>query len=558
MTKKVWTLLFVLVLLGSMLAGCGSTPEPTLAPEPTTAPEPTSPPPTEEAQPEITKLILATTTSTQDSGLLDDILPAYQDEYDVQVEVIAVGTGQAIALGEAGDADVLLVHARALEDAFMDAGHGVRREDVMYNDFVIVGPASDPAGIQGMKKATRAFEEIAKAEAPFVSRGDDSGTHTKEKAIWAEAGIEPSGDWYISAGQGMGAVLTMADEQQAYTLSDRATYLARTLEGTDLVILVEGDPILFNPYGVIAVNPDKSPEINNELANQFIDWLVSLPTQEMIAEFGVAEFGAPLFTPDSTAWREAQSGGEQPAGDAALRLTGPAQEIAWTEDDLKAMDTLDVDYTDKDGVTTTYTGVLITTLLSEGGVTGTPDLTLVASDGYAYDLVAADYQDCADCIVAFDPEGGLRSVLPALGGKAQIKGLVEIQVAGGAATAEGGIPDGAALVITGNVSQEVGWVEEDVRAMETMDAESTNKSGETETYTGVSLNTLLEMAGPASDATTVIFVADDGYTAEMALADLQACADCIASFRNQGGFSIVAPGFPSNLQVKGVIEIQVK
>jgi tungstate transport system substrate-binding protein len=156
-----------------------------------------------------------------------------------------------------------------------------------------------------MTEATGALTKIAEAQAPFVSRGDDSGTHTKEKGIWAEAGIEPAGDWYISAGQGMGAVLTMADEQQAYTLSDRATYLARTLEGTELVILVEGDPILFNPYGVIAVNPEKSPEINNDLANRFIDWLISLPTQEMIAEFGVAEFGAPLFTPDSAAWREA-------------------------------------------------------------------------------------------------------------------------------------------------------------------------------------------------------------------------------------------------------------
>jgi tungstate transport system substrate-binding protein len=198
-----------------------------------------------------------------------------------------------------------MVHARAREDAFMAAGHGVRRDDLMYNDFVIVGPEADPAGIQGMNKATRALEEIAKAGAPFVSRGDDSGTHTKEKSIWAEAGVEPAGDWYISAGQGMGAVLTMADEQQAYTFSDRATYLARTLEGTDLVILVEGDPILFNPYGVMAVNPNKNPQINNDLANQFIDWLVSLPAQGKIAQFGVDEFGAPLFTPDSAAWREA-------------------------------------------------------------------------------------------------------------------------------------------------------------------------------------------------------------------------------------------------------------
>jgi len=199
-----------------------------------------------------------------------------------------------------------MVHARALEDAFMEAGHGVRREDLMYNDFVIVGPADDPAGLRGLSDVVQAFQKLSEAQASFVSRGDESGTHTKEKAIWEAAGIEPAGDWYISAGQGMGAVLTMADEGLAYTLSDRATYLARTLEGTELVILVEGDPVLFNPYGVIAVNPDKGSHIQTELANTFIDWLSSVPTQERIGEFGVEEFGSPLFTPDSEPWRAAQ------------------------------------------------------------------------------------------------------------------------------------------------------------------------------------------------------------------------------------------------------------
>jgi tungstate transport system substrate-binding protein len=253
-------------------------------------------------------LILGTTTSTQDSGLLDYLLPGFEAEYNAEVEVIAVGTGQAIELGQSGDADVLLVHARAKEDQFMQEGHGVRREDVMYNDFVIVGPADDPIGIQGMASATEAFAQIAATQSTFISRGDDSGTYTKEKAIWQAAGVEPSGDWYVSAGQGMGEVLTMANEQQAYTLSDRATYLARTLEGIELVILVEGDSILFNPYGVIAVNPDKGAQIHAELANQFIDWLISLPTQEKIGQFGVNQFGAPLFTPDSAAWREAHPG----------------------------------------------------------------------------------------------------------------------------------------------------------------------------------------------------------------------------------------------------------
>ncbi len=261
-------------------------------------------PATPQAEAEAQTIILATTTSTQDSGLLDVILPDFEAETGINVDVIAVGTGQALALGVDGNADVLLVHARAQEDAFMAAGDGVRREDVMFNDFVVVGPPSDPAGIGGSTDAAQSFSKIAESQSPFVSRGDDSGTHSKEKAVWKAAAIEPAGDWYISAGQGMGAVLTMADEQQAYTLSDRATYLARTLEGTELVILTEGDAILFNPYGVIAVNPAKNDKIQNDLANQFIDWLISVPVQEKIGQFGVAEFGAPLFTLDSQAWRE--------------------------------------------------------------------------------------------------------------------------------------------------------------------------------------------------------------------------------------------------------------
>lgn len=259
----------------------------------------------EAAEPQ--SLILATTTSTEDSGLLAEILPYFEQEFKAVVEVVAVGTGQALALGEDGNADVLLVHARDQEDAFMAAGHGSRREDVMVNDFVILGPSADPAGIEFSPNAADALAKIASTESPFVSRGDDSGTHTKEKAIWAAAGLDPSGDWYNATGQGMGAVLTIADEEGAYTLSDRATYLARTLEGIDLAILVEGDPILFNPYGVIAVNPDKGDHIKAELAQEFIDWLISTPTQAMIGEFGVEQFGSPLYTPASDPWRE--SGG---------------------------------------------------------------------------------------------------------------------------------------------------------------------------------------------------------------------------------------------------------
>jgi tungstate transport system substrate-binding protein len=265
----------------------------------TTAPVQTQAPAAEK------KIILATTTSTQDSGLLDYLLPDFTNETGTAVDVIAVGTGQALQLGQDGNADVLLVHSRAKEDEFMAAGHGTRREDVMYNDFVIVGPESDPAGIKGTTSAADAFTKIAEAQAPFISRGDDSGTHTKELSIWKTTGIEPAGGWYVSAGQGMGEVLTMSDEQQAYTLSDRATYLAHTKEGLNLDVLVEGDKALFNPYGVIAVNPDKNPNIKADLANQFIDWIISLPVQEKIEQFGVEDFDQSLFVPDSAAWREA-------------------------------------------------------------------------------------------------------------------------------------------------------------------------------------------------------------------------------------------------------------
>nr|MBC7243978.1 substrate-binding domain-containing protein [Chloroflexota bacterium] len=251
------------------------------------------------------RLILATTTSTRDSGLLEFILPDFERQYNTKVDVIAVGTGQALKLGEDGNADVLLVHARVNEEAFMKAGHGIRREDVMYNDFVIVGPASDPAGIKRLNSAAEAFQRIAQAQAPFISRGDESGTHSKEKSIWKTVGIEPQGTWYISAGQGMGAVLTIADEKQAYALSDRATYLVRKLQGLDLEILVEGDPILFNPYGVIAVNPVKNEKINAELANAFLDWIISVPVQEKISQFGRDQFGQSIFVPNSTPWRMA-------------------------------------------------------------------------------------------------------------------------------------------------------------------------------------------------------------------------------------------------------------
>lgn len=271
---------------------------------------------------EVGRLVLATTTSTDNSGLLDAILPDFEARYAASVEVIAVGTGQAIQLGENGDADVILVHARNLEDAFVEEGNGVNRQDVMYNDFVIVGPADDPAGVRGLTDVATALTQIAESQRPFISRGDDSGTHVKEQDLWQTTSVSlaevaslsnpdrtkvmPEGDWYQSIGQGMGATLTVANEQQGYTLSDRATYLARTLEGIDLEILVEGDSRMFNPYGVIAVNPELHPDVNADGAATFIDWMTSVETQQLISEFGVAEFGSPLFVPDSQAWNAAK------------------------------------------------------------------------------------------------------------------------------------------------------------------------------------------------------------------------------------------------------------
>jgi tungstate transport system substrate-binding protein len=270
---------------------------------------------------QVGRLVLATTTSTADSGLLAAILPDFETRYGAKVEVIAVGTGQAIALGEKGDADVLLVHARSQEDAFMAAGFGVNRQDVMYNDFVLIGPPTDPAGLKGMTDVATALVKLAETKSSFISRGDNSGTHTKEQSLWKSTPLSlvetpglpdgkpfmrPQGDWYNSIGQGMGATLTMANEQQAYTLSDRATYLTRKQNGLNLDILVEGDSRLFNPYGVIAVNPAQHAGVNAKGATAFIQWITSIETQQLISQFGLAQFGQSLFTPDSAAWHQRQ------------------------------------------------------------------------------------------------------------------------------------------------------------------------------------------------------------------------------------------------------------
>ncbi|MHB1323674.1 MAG: ABC transporter substrate-binding protein [Coriobacteriia bacterium] len=244
---------------------------------------------------EVNDLILASTTSTQDSGLFDVLIPAFEEAYpQYKVNVIAKGTGEALELGQNKDADVLLVHAKAKEEQFVADGYGTQRRDVMYNDFVIVGPATDPAGVNGLASAAEALTKISGAAAAFVSRGDESGTHTAEQKLWTKATITPSGEWYVSAGKGMGDVLTMSSEMGAYTLTDRATYLSMR-DTLDLAILVEGDTALFNQYGVIPV----TDATNAEGALAFAEWITSEEAQAIIGGYGVDEFGEALFFPNA-------------------------------------------------------------------------------------------------------------------------------------------------------------------------------------------------------------------------------------------------------------------
>jgi len=251
-------------------------------------------------------MILATTTSTADSGLLDEILPPFEKEANATVHVLAVGTGHALAMGERGEADVILVHDRDREERFIVEGWGTLRKDVMYNDLVIIGPMEDPAGISNMMSATLAFARIAEAggkgKVVFVSRGDRSGTHSRELLVWRGVDVDPEGSWYKTTGQGMGDTLTVANELLAYTLSDRGTYLARQ-DKLDLNVLLQGDPLLFNAYGVIAVNPERHAEVKYDLAVAFIDYLTRYETQEHIGKFGADKYGQPLFHPNSEEWK---------------------------------------------------------------------------------------------------------------------------------------------------------------------------------------------------------------------------------------------------------------
>jgi tungstate transport system substrate-binding protein len=275
----------ILVIALAACAPAATTIAPTIAP--TTPPKPDNP-----------ELILATTTSTRDTGLLDVLLPMFQQATGYNVKMVAVGSGQALQMGQEGNADVLLVHSPAAEKTYMDGGFGKDRFLVMHNDFVIVGPASDPAKIKGTATAVEAFQKIEAAKAVFVSRNDKSGTNAMELSLWKSASITPQGDWYLQTGQGMADTLRVANEKEGYTLTDRGTYLAQksTLQ---LDILVEGDKALLNIYHVITVNPDKWPKVNYTGARAFADWLVSPDIQKFISTFGVDKYGSPLFFPDA-------------------------------------------------------------------------------------------------------------------------------------------------------------------------------------------------------------------------------------------------------------------
>jgi tungstate transport system substrate-binding protein len=276
-------------LLGAWLAAGSGAADPSPA-------APSAPPPAAARE-----LIVATTTSAQDSGLLDVLVPDFERRTGYTVKVVAVGTGQALQMGEGGNADVLLVHAPAAEKAFMAAGHGVDRRLVMHNDFVLVGPRADPARVKGLPAAAEALRKIAAAGATFVSRGDDSGTHTAELALWQAAGVRPAPPWYEQSGQGMGPTLIIASEKDAYALADRGTYLALA-KRLRLDVLVERDRALLNVYHVITVNPARhagAPAINATGARLFSDYLTSVDTQAVINRFGADRYGQPLFVGDA-------------------------------------------------------------------------------------------------------------------------------------------------------------------------------------------------------------------------------------------------------------------
>lgn len=287
------TCLALLMVFALMLSGCTSTPEAEPAPEPET----------EQANQEVTTpenpdIILATTTSTQDSGLLDVLIPMFEEQTGYRVKTIAVGTGQALAMGEKGEADVLLTHAPASEKPLVESGAVTNYQLVMHNDFILVGPSSDPAKVKDLKSVADAFKAISETSSIFVSRGDDSGTDKKEKGIWKDINIPNEGSWYQETGQGMGQTLNIASQKEGYTLTDRATFLAQK-DNLQLEIVVQGEKSLLNIYHVMQVNEEKFPKVNADGAKAFVEFMIDSKTQDIIGEFGMDEYGEPLFFKDA-------------------------------------------------------------------------------------------------------------------------------------------------------------------------------------------------------------------------------------------------------------------
>lgn len=283
------TCLALLMVFALMLSGCTSTPEAEPAPEQANQ---------EVTTPENPDIILATTTSTQDSGLLDVLIPMFEEQTGYRVKTIAVGTGQALAMGEKGEADVLLTHAPASEKPLVESGAVTNYQLVMHNDFILVGPSSDPAKVKDLKSVADAFKAISETSSIFVSRGDDSGTDKKEKGIWKDINIPNEGSWYQETGQGMGQTLNIASQKEGYTLTDRATFLAQK-DNLQLEIAVQGEKSLLNIYHVMQVNEEKFPKVNADGAKAFVEFMIDSKTQDIIGEFGMDEYGEPLFFKDA-------------------------------------------------------------------------------------------------------------------------------------------------------------------------------------------------------------------------------------------------------------------
>jgi len=426
---KITRLFIGLTILAMLLAACA----PAATPAPTQSPAP--PPQAPAAAPTTAaasgcSLRLATTTSTDDSGLLKFILPDFEKKFNCKVDTVAVGTGQAIEIGTKGDADVLLVHARAQEDKFVADGHAKERFDVMYNDFIVLGPKDDPAKIAGGASAVEAFKAIAATKAPFASRGDKSGTNTKELSVWSAAGITPTKDmaWYNALGQGMGETLLTSNEKGMYTLADRGTYLSMKDKLSNLVIVLGGnslaenkDKTLLNPYGVMAVDPGKHPGVNFDMATKFVQWILSADTQKMIGGFGTDKFGQPLFYPNAKP--QSSSGG------TALTITGAVEkELSLTMDAIKAIGVVKATLEHPKKGKTDYEGVRLNALLGQVKVKpGAKQIVLTASDGFTAEVTLDALSKCADCMMAFGDGGKIHAAMPGMESNAWVKDIVKIE-----------------------------------------------------------------------------------------------------------------------------------